>query len=266
MRYRSSNPVYLAHVDRWWQRLLARVRPLLYQNGGPVAMVQARGAPLRPCAPRRADAHGQRRSPARAQAACAVATRPGRSASWGGSCRLAGAPSTLGFLRGGCPTRLTGARPRRWRMSLASMGPTRHTVRRAPALSRSVSYVTMEAAAHREAASMMLSVTMEAAARHEAARYECKALHGNVCLSCAQCATWSRWRGPCWAARSSCTRLTRRRTSPTGRSPATRSSRARPSQCLRIRFRPASHSRDALLACLAGRWRLPAHEALIGLG
>ena len=42
MRYRSSDPAYLAHVDRWWRPLLAKVQPLLYQNGGPVIMVQAR--------------------------------------------------------------------------------------------------------------------------------------------------------------------------------------------------------------------------------
>ena len=42
MRYRSSDPAYLAHVDRWWRPLLAKVQPLLYQNGGSVIMVQAR--------------------------------------------------------------------------------------------------------------------------------------------------------------------------------------------------------------------------------
>ncbi|KAK9826432.1 hypothetical protein WJX81_005107 [Elliptochloris bilobata] len=40
MKYRTSDPVYLAHVDRWWRPLLAKVQPLLYQNGGPVVMVQ----------------------------------------------------------------------------------------------------------------------------------------------------------------------------------------------------------------------------------
>ena len=40
MRLRSSDPRYLAHVDRWWAQLFARLRPWLYANGGPVVMMQ----------------------------------------------------------------------------------------------------------------------------------------------------------------------------------------------------------------------------------
>ena len=46
LRYRSSDPTYLAHVGRWWRPLLAKIRPLLYENGGPVVMVQAPALPL----------------------------------------------------------------------------------------------------------------------------------------------------------------------------------------------------------------------------
>jgi hypothetical protein len=107
MRYRSSDPVYLAHVDRWWQRLLARVRPLLYQNGGPVAMVQARG----PAAPPRSHARCCARAGAVlacSRAAHAEATRLGRSASQkqvviGG--RLAGSTSVLSVVVSAADTR-----------------------------------------------------------------------------------------------------------------------------------------------------------------
>ncbi|BDA51062.1 probable beta-galactosidase [Coccomyxa sp. Obi] len=40
MKLRSSDPLYLAHVDRWWNELLPRMTPLLYSNGGPIVMVQ----------------------------------------------------------------------------------------------------------------------------------------------------------------------------------------------------------------------------------
>ncbi len=40
MRLRASDPAYLAHVDRWWAQLFARVRPLLASAGGPIAMMQ----------------------------------------------------------------------------------------------------------------------------------------------------------------------------------------------------------------------------------
>lgn len=40
MKLRSSDPLYLAHVDRWWNALLPRMTPLLYVNGGPIVMVQ----------------------------------------------------------------------------------------------------------------------------------------------------------------------------------------------------------------------------------
>lgn len=43
MRLRSSDPAYLAHVDRWWQVLFARLKPRLRANGGPVLMVQVSG-------------------------------------------------------------------------------------------------------------------------------------------------------------------------------------------------------------------------------
>ena len=182
MRYRSSDPVYLAHVDRWWQRLLARVRPLLYQNGGPVAMVQAR----RPAAPSRFQTSCCARAgaqPARARAAHAEAMRLGRGASLGRTVirgRLAGAPSAPSFVRGRRLARLTGARSRRWRTSLASTGPTKLTVRRAPAILRSLPSVTVEAAACHEAASLSPSSTVEAAARREAASCEREARIGHV--------------------------------------------------------------------------------------
>ena len=41
MRLRTSDPAYLAHVDRWWAVLFAKLRPLLHENGGgPIVMVQ----------------------------------------------------------------------------------------------------------------------------------------------------------------------------------------------------------------------------------
>ena len=40
MKLRSSDPLYLAHVDRFWNELLPRMTPLLYSNGGPIVMVQ----------------------------------------------------------------------------------------------------------------------------------------------------------------------------------------------------------------------------------
>lgn len=43
MKLRSSDPLYLAHVDRWWNALLPRMTPLLYVNGGPIVMVQVGG-------------------------------------------------------------------------------------------------------------------------------------------------------------------------------------------------------------------------------
>ncbi len=45
MKLRSSDPLYLAHVDRFWNQLLPRMTPLLYSNGGPIVMVQV-GAPI----------------------------------------------------------------------------------------------------------------------------------------------------------------------------------------------------------------------------
>ncbi len=40
MQLRSTDPDYLAAVDAWWGVLLPRMRPLLYQSGGPIVMVQ----------------------------------------------------------------------------------------------------------------------------------------------------------------------------------------------------------------------------------
>ncbi|KAK3880575.1 hypothetical protein Pcinc_014933 [Petrolisthes cinctipes] len=40
IRLRTSDPAFLNHVDAWMGVLLPRIRPLLYENGGPVIMVQ----------------------------------------------------------------------------------------------------------------------------------------------------------------------------------------------------------------------------------
>ncbi|KNA18029.1 hypothetical protein SOVF_074550 [Spinacia oleracea] len=40
LRLRSSDPVYLQLVDKWWGILLPMVAPFLYGNGGPIIMVQ----------------------------------------------------------------------------------------------------------------------------------------------------------------------------------------------------------------------------------
>ncbi|AEE35401.1 beta-galactosidase 17 [Arabidopsis thaliana] len=40
LQLRTSDPVYLKLVERWWDVLLPKVFPLLYSNGGPVIMVQ----------------------------------------------------------------------------------------------------------------------------------------------------------------------------------------------------------------------------------
>ncbi|KAL0030525.1 hypothetical protein WJX79_001635 [Trebouxia sp. C0005] len=40
MHLRSSDPDYLEHVNRWFDVLLPKVAPYLYQRGGPVVMVQ----------------------------------------------------------------------------------------------------------------------------------------------------------------------------------------------------------------------------------
>ena len=41
---RTYNQPYITLVDRWWNELLPRVKPLLYENGGPVVMMQVRPA------------------------------------------------------------------------------------------------------------------------------------------------------------------------------------------------------------------------------
>lgn len=40
LRLRSADPAYLNLVDSWWDVLLPKIAPLLYENGGPVIMVQ----------------------------------------------------------------------------------------------------------------------------------------------------------------------------------------------------------------------------------
>ncbi|CAI0419520.1 unnamed protein product [Linum tenue] len=40
LKLRSSDPAYLRLVDKWWGTLLPKVAPLLYNNGGPIIMVQ----------------------------------------------------------------------------------------------------------------------------------------------------------------------------------------------------------------------------------
>ena len=40
MKIRSSDPIYLQHVDRWWRTLLPRLAPRMRSAGGPVLMVQ----------------------------------------------------------------------------------------------------------------------------------------------------------------------------------------------------------------------------------
>ncbi|KAM3299527.1 hypothetical protein ACQJBY_040828 [Aegilops geniculata] len=40
LKLRSSDSTYLSLVERWWRVLLPKVAPLLYENGGPVIMVQ----------------------------------------------------------------------------------------------------------------------------------------------------------------------------------------------------------------------------------
>ncbi|KAM3747339.1 hypothetical protein ACB098_05G027500 [Castanea mollissima] len=40
LRLRTSDPAFLHLVERWWEILLPKVVPLLYENGGPIIMVQ----------------------------------------------------------------------------------------------------------------------------------------------------------------------------------------------------------------------------------
>ncbi|VAH21963.1 unnamed protein product [Triticum turgidum subsp. durum] len=40
IKLRSSDSTYLSLVERWWRVLLPKVAPLLYENGGPIIMVQ----------------------------------------------------------------------------------------------------------------------------------------------------------------------------------------------------------------------------------
>ncbi|KAM7540686.1 hypothetical protein Aperf_G00000020135 [Anoplocephala perfoliata] len=40
LKLRSSSPEFLGPVIRWFEQLLPKIKPMLYQNGGPVIMVQ----------------------------------------------------------------------------------------------------------------------------------------------------------------------------------------------------------------------------------
>ncbi|KAL6780686.1 hypothetical protein ACKKBF_B12155 [Auxenochlorella protothecoides x Auxenochlorella symbiontica] len=40
MKLRSSDPAYLAHVDRWWGVLFTMIKPLMYEAGGPIILTQ----------------------------------------------------------------------------------------------------------------------------------------------------------------------------------------------------------------------------------
>ena len=40
MKVRTKDPNYLHHVNRWWKILFQKIKPHLYENGGPVIMVQ----------------------------------------------------------------------------------------------------------------------------------------------------------------------------------------------------------------------------------
>ena len=39
----TEDPTFLQLVAVWWAELLPRIRPFMYENGGPVAMVQVGG-------------------------------------------------------------------------------------------------------------------------------------------------------------------------------------------------------------------------------
>lgn len=43
MLIRSDDPAYMAHVERFWGRLLPLLAPYLYERGGPIVMMQVRG-------------------------------------------------------------------------------------------------------------------------------------------------------------------------------------------------------------------------------
>ena len=36
----TANPIFLQLVGLWWDQLLPRITPYMYENGGPIAMVQ----------------------------------------------------------------------------------------------------------------------------------------------------------------------------------------------------------------------------------
>ena len=42
MKLRTSDPNFLRLVDRWFDVLLPKLKPMLYENGGPVIMIQVR--------------------------------------------------------------------------------------------------------------------------------------------------------------------------------------------------------------------------------
>lgn len=43
MKLRSSDPAYLAHVDRWWGVLFTMIKPLMFEAGGPIILTQVSG-------------------------------------------------------------------------------------------------------------------------------------------------------------------------------------------------------------------------------
>lgn len=96
MRLRDNDSAFLAHVDRWWAVLFGRLRRHLYQNGGPIVMVQVRTALARKV---------------RRQEGGSSASQP-ISCSSGGAIPVAA--TTPPFLD-------------RWKTSTASAAKTRHT-------------------------------------------------------------------------------------------------------------------------------------------
>jgi beta-galactosidase len=40
MKLRTNDPDYIRLVDRWWNVLLPKFKPYLYEHGGPIVMIQ----------------------------------------------------------------------------------------------------------------------------------------------------------------------------------------------------------------------------------
>jgi len=40
MKLRSNDKQYTAEVEKWLSAIMPKIKPMLYQNGGPVVMVQ----------------------------------------------------------------------------------------------------------------------------------------------------------------------------------------------------------------------------------